>query len=493
MKRTLYTLILLFAALLVQAQQVERQMVVLEIATGTWCTYCPGAAMGADDLLANGCRVAVVENHNNDPFANQYSNARNNYYAVSGFPTAYFDGILSVVGGSHSNSMYPTYLPKYNQRIATPSSFTMDMQITNQGLSYTAVITVTKVAPSSATNIKLHFFITQSHISYNWQGQNHVNFVNRRMVPDQNGTPLSFANGDTEVVTLNFNLDPSWPLQDVEFVAGIQAGNKEFLQGIKRAAIDLNVDFSASTTMVGANGTVKFTNNTTGGYIGTPETYSWSFPGGTPSTSTQQNPTVTYTECGVHDVTLTVNRGGQIKTLTRQAYVQVGPIVNITSSPSDTSYWPFNPITLDATVDDPNATYLWEPGGETTPTITVTEAQYGLGEHTFTVTVNSMGCTVQKSHTVYFMGTVGRKDLASAGINVTPNPAHGRVDIYVAQPGQYQISVLDLSGREVLAAVQLQSDATGKLTLDIQNLVPGSYLLKAAGTHGVFSQKLIVK
>ena len=493
MKKNFYVLMLLMSSLMLQAQQVERNMVVLEIATGTWCTYCPGAAMGADDLLANGCRVAVVENHNNDPFANQYSNARNNYYAVSGFPTAFFDGILSVVGGSHSSSMYPSYLPKYNQRIAAPSSYTMDMQISNQGLSYTAVITVTKVAPSTATNIKLHFFITQSHISYNWQGQNHVNFVNRKMVPDQNGTPLSFANGDVETVTLNFNLDPSWPLEDIEFVAGIQAGNKEFLQGIKRAAIDLNVDFTASNTFVGANGLVSFTNNTTGGYIGTPETYEWSFPGGTPSTSTQQNPTVTYNECGVHDVTLTVNRGGQVKTLTRPAYVQVGPMVNITSSPSDTSYWPFPPITLDATVDDPEATYLWEPGGETTPSITVTEAQYGLGEHVFTVTVNSMGCSIQKTHKVYFWGTVGRDELSTSQINIVPNPAKDRIDIYVSVPGQFNLNVYDLSGREILNVPTVVTPENGKISLSIQNLTPGSYFIKLSGKDRFFSQKLIVK
>jgi len=493
MKKNLYTVIFVLLSLFVQAQQVDRQMVVLEIGTGTWCTYCPGAAMGADDLLANGCRVAVVENHNNDPFANQYSNARNSYYAVSGFPTAFFDGILSVVGGSHSSSMYPSYLPKYNQRIATPSSYTMDMQISNQGLNYTAVITVTKVAPSTATNIKLHFFVTQSHISYNWQGQNHVNFVNRLMVPNQNGTPLSFANGDVETVTLNFNLDPSWPLADVEFVAGIQAGNKEFLQGIKRAAIDLNVDFTANTTQVGANGTVSFTNNTTGGYIGTPETYEWSFPGGTPATSTLQNPTVTYTECGTHDVTLTVNRGGQVKTITRQAYIQVGPLVNITSSPSDTSYWPFNPITLDATVDDPNATYLWQPGGETTPTITVTESQYGLGEHTFTVTVNSMGCTIEKSHKVYFWGTVGKEDLRTAGIQIIPNPSHGQIEVYMSASGNYDLTILDLSGRVVLSLPGISTDAQGKITAAIEKLVPGSYLVKVSGKESVFSQKLIVK
>jgi PKD repeat protein len=313
------------------------------------------------------------------------------------------------------------------------------------------------------------------------------------MVPNQNGTPLSFANGDVETVTLNFNLDPSWPLADVEFVAGIQAENKEFLQGIKRAAIDLNVDFTANTTQVGANGTVSFTNNTTGGYIGTPETYEWSFPGGTPATSTLQNPTVTYTECGTHDVTLTVNRGGQVKTVTRQAYIQVGPLVNITSSPSDTSYWPFNPITLDATVDDPNATYLWQPGGETTPTITVTESQYGLGEHTFTVTVNSMGCTIEKSHKVYFWGTVGKEDLRTAGIQIIPNPSHGQIEVYMSASGNYDLTILDLSGRVVLSLPGISTDAQGKITAAIEKLVPGSYLVKVSGKESVFSQKLIVK
>ena len=46
----------LIVPIFVMAQAVPREMVVMEIGTGTWCTYCPGAAMGADDLLENGCR-----------------------------------------------------------------------------------------------------------------------------------------------------------------------------------------------------------------------------------------------------------------------------------------------------------------------------------------------------------------------------------------------------------------------------------------------------
>ncbi len=94
MKKLLLSTILLFAITPLIAQQVPRSMVALEIGTGTWCQYCPGAAMGADDLLENGKLVAVIENHNNtggsDPFANVYSNARNSYYGITSYPYCSF-------------------------------------------------------------------------------------------------------------------------------------------------------------------------------------------------------------------------------------------------------------------------------------------------------------------------------------------------------------------------------------------------------------------
>ncbi|HAL64988.1 MAG: Uncharacterized protein XD81_0007 [Bacteroidetes bacterium 38_7] len=493
MKQIFQISIFLLLTTYVFGQQVPREMVILEIGTGTWCQYCPGAAMGADDLLANGCLVAVVENHNGDPFANQYSNARNSFYAITGYPTAIFDGISRVVGGNHSQSMYPTYLPRYNQRIAIPCDYSMDMQITNSGLDYTAVITITKVAPNTATGLKLHFFVTQSHISYNWQGQNHVNFVNRLMVPDQNGTAIDFSGGDVVTVTLNFSLDPTWPVEDIEFVAGIQAQNKEFLQGIKKAAIDLHVDFAASDTIIPINQPVTFTNYTTGGYIGTPETYQWFFPGATPDTSSEANPTVTYTECGSHNVKLIVNHGGQIDSLERQAYVQVGPLVNITASPSDTSFWPFNPIVLDATIDDPQATYLWQPSGETTPSITVTFDQYGLGEHTFTVTVNSSGCEIIKSHTIYFYGVEGINDNKNHNLNIFPNPASSSLHFYVEKSGVYNIYIKDLTGKTIISKPSEYFISGNDYILNIKDLSKGIYLLQLVNESSSYTQKLIVR
>ncbi len=52
--------------------------------------------------------------------------------------------------------------------------------------------------------------------------------------------------------------------------------------------------------------------------------WAWSFPGGTPSTSTNQNPNVTYASPGWYDVTLTVSNsaGSNTKTINHMVYIQ---------------------------------------------------------------------------------------------------------------------------------------------------------------------------
>ena len=122
MKKSLIVLLTLLG-LLSTVLAVPRNLVVVEVATGTWCGYCPGAAMGCHDLLQNGHAVAIVKNHGSDSFANTYSNARNSFYGISGFPTAVFDGQNPSVGGSGSSSMYSNYLPKVNSRLNVPSHF----------------------------------------------------------------------------------------------------------------------------------------------------------------------------------------------------------------------------------------------------------------------------------------------------------------------------------------------------------------------------------
>jgi len=260
---------LLLGAVVMTMLAIQRQKVVVEIGTGTWCQYCPGAALGADDLMTNNQPVGVIENHNGDTFANTYSNTRNTYYNITGFPTAFFDGGNSYVGGNHTTSMYSNYLPRVTSRYAVPSHFTLNAAGSANGDVYTLVVNANKVETDTNTGIKLHACITQSNIQFSWQGQTHLEFVNRVMMPSASGTDLDFSTNPNQTVTLTFTRDPSWPVADLELVIFLQNNStKEILQGERYALTEIGganpvsvSELSFPNTYLTGTNTMPFTIN----------------------------------------------------------------------------------------------------------------------------------------------------------------------------------------------------------------------------------------
>jgi PKD repeat protein len=489
--------LILFSSLM--AQYVDRTMVVLEQGTSVNCVWCPSAAKGAQDLLNAGCQVAVIASHTStfgyDPFANTYSMSRVQLYGWNSWPSAIFDGAIPANGGSASGSTYTMYLPKYTQRKNLVTHITMSMEAQQTDAGWNASVTMIKVGNLTATNLKLFFFITESYIPYTWYS-NHLEFVTRLMAPDQNGTPVDFTSSDTVTVQLNFTTDPSWPVENLEFVACVQSmTTKEIQQAIKRGAIDLTVDFEADVTQVDKNGQVSFTNNTVGGYLGNvQEIYHWEFPGATPDTSNEENPVVTYTECGPHDVSLNVWRGGQTQTIVKTAYIQVGPVVTITTTPGDSTCW-YEPITLDATT--PNAiSYLWVPGGYTTPSITVNGGSLGVGSHEFTVTVTSAdGCITDKSHTIYFDACTGFGDEPQTPVTrIYPNPSGGKftLELSGSSTGFVDLQVINTLGIPVYEENHLA--VSGSLVKQMKvNIPAGVYFVVIQDGDQKTIHKLIIQ
>lgn len=325
MKQIITAVVSLLTTLTLFSQQVPRDMVIMEEGTGTWCVYCPGAAMGADDLIENGCSVAVIAYHSGDSFTNPASTARISYYGIDAFPTVEFDGVLELEGGNSGSSMYTYYLPLYQQRIAIPSSFTVEIFGDNVGTNYDISLVLNKVATSSASNIKAHLVLTESNIPFAWFIMNEVDYVERLMVPDQNGTAVDFTNTSEITLPLQFTLDPSWVTSNCELVAFLQDDNtKEILQGTKVSLSDLEpmvpvATFTSSTTMPCLASAVDFYGNPAGNIT----SYEWTFEGGNPSTSTLQDPTVTYNTLGAYDVQLIVSDGVVYDTLTSTEYIDV--------------------------------------------------------------------------------------------------------------------------------------------------------------------------
>ncbi|MEN8226416.1 MAG: T9SS type A sorting domain-containing protein [Bacteroidota bacterium] len=213
----------------------ERELVILEIATGTWCGYCPGAAMGADDLIHNGHPVAVLEHHGGDDYETPESDARIDFYGITGYPTAVFDGTEQVVGGSASNSMYPTYAPIVDARATVKSAFETDIFGDDLGGgNYHTVVTIDRMAEHMYSNLSLIFGVSESHIAESWQGQDSLHFVTRLLLPDHMGTPIDMLANEHVEIPLDFTIEASWVADHCEIVYFLQdMDTKEILQGGK--------------------------------------------------------------------------------------------------------------------------------------------------------------------------------------------------------------------------------------------------------------------
>ncbi len=322
MKKILLSFVILTISAFSLLAQVNREQVLVEIGTGTGCPYCPGAAMGLHDLYTNGDPVAGIEYHSynsGDPFNTPEAAARTAYYGVSGYPTAQFDGEYNeVVGGSNTNSMYSSYLPIVNARMAIQTDFTVEIFGDHTGDNYDIVIRVHKVGPYTGTNLKVRFALTETDIPYSWQGQSLIEYCERLMTPDEDGTSVSFASGNTTDVNLTYTFDNTWVDSNCELIAWIQDDdNKYVLHSVSVMMLNLvpdvaNANFSCSSDTTCEGSPVQFTDLSTGNIT----SWDWTFEGGTPATSTDQNPIVTYNTQGTYDVTLYVSDGTTNSTLT---------------------------------------------------------------------------------------------------------------------------------------------------------------------------------
>ena len=114
-------------------------------------------------------------------------------------------------------------------------------------------------------------------------------------------------------------------------------------------------DFSSTSDRVCAGSTINFTASSYNTVTGSAVTYLWTFPGGTPSTSTDPNPVVTYNTPGVYDVTLTTTNNIGAHSKTNTGMVTVRKAVATVGAPFtygfETSAFPTDPTNADMNWD----------------------------------------------------------------------------------------------------------------------------------------------
>ncbi len=222
MRRAVLIVLMLVPVALPASQLVT----VIEDFTATWCTYCPGAARGIEELQFRAFdSVVAIAYHSSssDPFYTATAAARMSYYGVSGYPTVILDGDSTVVGGIHSGTMFPIYWDYWRSHAANPSPLDIDLSTTYDSVARSGVLTiVVRNTGSAPINGQLHTALTESHIAHYWQGMDSLHDVERTMLPSASGEAISVPVGDSVVRTRNFTISPSWVARNCRFIVFVQ-------------------------------------------------------------------------------------------------------------------------------------------------------------------------------------------------------------------------------------------------------------------------------
>jgi hypothetical protein len=196
-----------------------------EVATATWCIWCPGAYTGLDAVMAKFDTSefnAIRYYESSGSYGCATSTTRLGYYGAVGYPELYFDGTVAVhrittetPGGSAYRAIVESQLddPTYykltiNSVDLTPPTGSIDLSIE---------VKEDVPNPPFTSNMKLRMIITEDGLPYLSQT---LNDVTRGSVAD---IPITVdLNGQVQNVNQSFALDPSWDANDLAIIAFVQ-------------------------------------------------------------------------------------------------------------------------------------------------------------------------------------------------------------------------------------------------------------------------------
>lgn len=227
----------------------DRNFVVFEIFTGTWCQFCPTVAQAIDQIVATGDDVAVIEYHVGDAYETPGTAARTAYYETwydegepgFGYPTTIFNGQAGSEGAAPNVADQKAYfLYMYNQYIGVPAVYTLDLTVEQVSIApyvYNLTINAEETFGYFDSEMRLIVALTETNIAEAWQGLSEINFVCREMYPNANGTVI-FGSETTYSNTIQVTIDETFNVNKCQLIAYIQKWDDGSIQ--QAAKLDLS-------------------------------------------------------------------------------------------------------------------------------------------------------------------------------------------------------------------------------------------------------------
>lgn len=257
-------------------------------------------------------------------------------------------------------------------------------------------------------------------------------------------------------------------------------GNNLFLDNINIDGVPGTIppvaNFTTNSTILCEGEPITFTDQSTANTT----SWDWSFQGGSPATSTAQNPVVSYASAGTYNVTLTATNS--FGTDTESMTITVNPLPSapvITQSGNNLS------VVLQA-----GETASWSYNGNVIGSgsnITM----IGTGVYEVTIT-NTSGCDASISDS-YEMDVTSLNDLSlDNSILVYPNPTKGFFTLDFVSQSKVQMWITDAVGRKV-TQTRFYSEGVQTDLVDISNFQPGIYILVFDSGDGILTRKITKK
>ncbi len=208
---------------------------------------------------------------------------------------------------------------------------------------------------------------------------------------------------------------------------------------------------------------------------GNPTCWYWTFPGGTPNSSTKQNPTIMYSAEGLYKVKLAVANAKANHSISHSDYI------SIETSPSTA----FSSHTLSNTVTFVNYTigansYQWDFGDGNASTAANPLHTY-TEKGTFVITLtatNACGSDVhQESIEIKTSALQEKNRLASLAVLPNPNNGFFKLELLGEPLDQIEIQVFSITGVKVYERLEDFSAGSVVTDIDLSDLSPGTYLL----------------
>lgn len=270
------------------------------------------------------------------------------------------------------------------------------------------------------------------------------------------------------------------------FAAGENSSDSETKTAYITVLPVTSADFEASATEIFVGDSVAFTNlseNAT--------SFFWTFEGGTPENSTDENPVVTYNAPGYYNVTLFATNGHGYDVATKTAYIYVRAVATADFTVDSTTVLVGETVVF-INLSENATSYYWSfPGGE--PSVSqeenpeVTYPNAGVYSVTLFATNGASSDMEVKESYITVVDESNVLELSANDVAIYPNPASSVMN--VRAEGLQQISIYDITGR-IVSEKDVNSDNE---TIDISKFQRATYTIRITTDTGTFVRTLVVE